>query len=423
MSSHNNKDERLEQAELTQINVGDLKIGMYVSELDRPWLETSFVFQGFELKTAADIKAVQKFCDYVYIDVSKQKNKIILENKPSLNLAGGQFSRRNAPEQKSDFSREFPNAQSAYNKVGELVKDFMEEVTLGHPVNVELAKEAVAECAESVLQAPDALMWLTQLKRKDVYTSQHCLNVCIYAIVIGRELNLPRRELELLGLCGLMHDMGKMKIPADILNKPDSLEPKELVIMKSHAIEGMKWLVANNGFPGSVVAAALGHHERLDGQGYPRKLKEKNIPPFTRIVAVADTYDAITSDRVYKKGLTHTEAVNILMQSKANSLDGEVVDRFIQSLGIFPPGNLVEMNNGEVAVVVETNPLKRLRPKIALLLNKNKQPVKPRLIDLALANQDDAGQPYAIKAIVRPDSYGIDMVKLHRLGLLGLALS
>ena len=400
--------------ELTEVNVSELLIGMYVSKLDRPWLKTTFKFQGFELKTRADIEEVQKQCHFVYIDVKKTKRHVTIRPRATP-FSQHWLERRNPPKRKSNFSHEFVYAESVHKRTSNLVKSFMEDVHIGRAINVEIAKKAVSECVNSVMNSPDALMWLTQLKNKDEYTSQHSMNVCILSIALARQINLPEHEIQDIGLCGMMHDMGKMKIPMEILNKPGRFEPEEYDIMKTHPGLGMQILMSSNDIPGCVIDAAYGHHERLDGKGYPRGLLAESIHPYTRIVSIADTYDAIASDRIYKEGITHLETINILTRVSGEQLDSGLVIKFIESLGIYPPGNIVEMNSGEVAVVVETNYTKRLKPKITVLLDKDKKLIKPRLIDMAKMSEDAAGKSYTIKRMVRADKYGFDLNKLYEM--------
>lgn len=401
-----------ESIHLTQIDVKELQIGMYVSKLDRPWLETSFLFQGFELKTETDVKEVQKQCDFVYIDIEKQ-TKIIGHERRSLSWV----KTREPPKRTSNFKEEFSYAKSVFRETSGLVKGFMENVALGRAINVEIAKKAVAECVDSIIKSPDALMWLTQLKERDEYTSQHSMNVCILSIALARQIDLPIEEIEKIGLCGMMHDVGKMKIPLEILNKPGRFEPEELAIMQTHTTLGWKLLMSHSGMPGSAIDTAYNHHERLDGKGYPRGLKANHIPLYTRIVTIADMYDAITSDRVYQNGKTHLEAIKILTQASEDQLDSGLVVKFIESLGIYPPGNIVEMSNGEIAVVIEVNPVKKLKPKITMLLNESKERVNPRLVDLAKIDLDASGNSYQIKRMIRAEEYDIDIKLLYKMGV------
>lgn len=409
--SNNHVPPPLNAKNILKIDVKELKVGMYVSKLDRPWLESSFLFQGFELKKEADIKEVQKQCVFVYIDIDKQSKSI------KLDLTLGNWKDKNkTPKRTSSFKEEFSYAKSVFHETSDTVKGFMEDISLGRAINVEIAKKAVAECVQSIIKSPDALMWLTQLKNRDEYTAQHSMNVCILSIALGRQINLPEEYLEEVGLCGMMHDMGKMKIPLEILNKPGRFTDEEFAIMNSHTTLGWKMLMEQKGMPGSVIDTAYTHHERLDGKGYPRGLTGEKIPLLVRIVTIADMYDAIASDRVYKKGKTHLDAIKIMDQARGTQLDSKLVIKFIESLGIYPTGSIVEMTNGEVAVVIESHTTKKLKPKITMLLNEDKKRVKPRLVDLSKMDLDSSGNNYQIKRIIRSDEYDIDMALLYRMG-------
>jgi HD-GYP domain-containing protein (c-di-GMP phosphodiesterase class II) len=211
-----------------------------------------------------------------------------------------------------------------------------------------------------------------------------------------------------------MHDMGKMRIPLEILNKPGKFTPEELKIMQSHPELGRHLLMSSSGMYAGAIDVACSHHECLDGTGYPHKLNAEQTTPFTKMVTIVDMYDAITSDRVYQNGRTHLEAINVMTKLCGTQLDSGLTYKFIQCLGIYPPGSVVEMTNGEIAVVAEVNHKKKLKPKIILLLNENKQPRPERLIDLSKMNLDASGQMYGIRKIVRADEYGIDLNKYYQ---------
>jgi HD-GYP domain-containing protein (c-di-GMP phosphodiesterase class II) len=405
----------VDSIELTKIDVRELQVGMYVSELDRPWTETNFLFQGFELKNEADVQAVQEQCSYVFIDVKKQ-TKVL---QPKSSSRGILFSSdvtpvRKQSSEKKRLKEEIHQAGAVHREVSTVVKNFMQEVSLGRGIDVVLAKDVVAACVDSIVKAPDAAMWLTQLKRWDEYTSQHSMNVAIFAIALGRQFNLSVPELNNLGLCGMMHDMGKMKVPIDILNKPGRLTPEESTIMNSHATLGWQILLSSRNMYGGAIDVAYTHHEKMNGMGYPRGLTADRITPYARMVTIVDMYDAITSDRVYQKGRTHLEAISIMTQNGGTHLDADFTVKFIDCLGIYPPGNLIEMTNGEVAVVIETNPAHKLKPKVVFLLDEDKQPRINQFINLAETNLDRSGKPYRIKKIVRATDYNIDLNEFYR---------
>ncbi|MDD5033232.1 MAG: HD-GYP domain-containing protein [Methylococcaceae bacterium] len=405
----------MEEVITLKVAVDDLKIGMYVCELDRPWLDTPFLFQGFELKTEDDIKTVQQYCQYVYVDSSKY-----VENDSATSLKqpiSSPIWTANPPKLQRVFEREIEAAGVTHKQTSNLVKSFMEEVRFGHGIDSEQAKEAVAECVDSIIKNPNALLLMTQLKSKDTYTSEHSMNVCILSIALGRFLGFSVEALRNLGYCGLLHDMGKMKVPLEILNKPGSLNEEELKLMRAHTLYGRDILMsARGGFEGAVDVA-YSHHERIDGSGYPRALIGEQLSPFSKLVAIADTYDAITSDRVYKKGETHMQAIKIMNEGGGNLFDAELTIHFIECLGIYPPGSVVEMSNGEVGVVIGMNPKARIRPRVLLLLDENKTPRKERIVDLSKLEPDACGNPYRISAMLRHDAYGIDLRRLHEQGI------
>ncbi|MCK9605075.1 MAG: HD-GYP domain-containing protein [Methylomonas sp.] len=408
----------IDSVEEVQIGVKDLKIGMFVSRLDRPWLETNFRFQGFELKNQADIDAVQKQCDFVFIDTTKQV-KVPQYVARSTSYTPDFLEKVQPPAKRTSFKHEIGKAEVIYQKASGLVKNFMEEVKFGRPINALAAKKAVAYCVDSVLNAPDALMLMTQLKNRDEYTAQHSMNVCIFSIALGRQVNLPVEELNHVGLCGMMHDMGKMRVPLEILNKPGRLSPEELAVMQSHAVMGWKILLTTSGMYSGAVDVAFTHHERLDGEGYPRQLKAEQITPYTRMVAIADMYDAVSSDRIYKKGRSHLDAIKILTESSSNGhLDPGLAMKFIECLGIYPAGSLVELNSGEIAMVIEVNPKAKLKPKILMLRDTQKMPCQEFVVDLALSSATFDGQPLKISTVLRADECGIDLLKYYQSGLL-----
>jgi HD-GYP domain-containing protein (c-di-GMP phosphodiesterase class II) len=222
-----------------------------------------------------------------------------------------------------------------------------------------------------------------------------------------------------LGLCGMMHDMGKMLVPLDILNKPGKLETEEMQIMQSHTTLGYELLKSSHDMYPGAIDVAWTHHERLDGNGYPRQILHSAISHFAKIVTTVDMYDAITSDRVYQKGRTHLEATNILTNMSGSHLDPLLVIKFIECLGVYPPGCVVEMTNGSIAIVVEVNEKIKLRPKIIILLDEDKNRVSEEVvIDLSKMVTDRTGDFYTIKGIVKAEDWNIDSSKYYQEGVL-----
>ncbi|MCK9608266.1 MAG: HD-GYP domain-containing protein [Methylomonas sp.] len=399
--------------------VNQLAIGMYVIELDRPWLDSPFLFQGFEIKNENEIMQLKDCCNFVYIDTTRDRKRRphkLDKTEPPIIDTNIDFGP--PPPKLSRFDKEIDNAEIVHKRVDELVSDIMEHIARGEGVDTKTAKAAVAECVNSILHSPDAFLWLNQLKNKDEYTAQHSLNVCVLSIVLGRHINFSIENLNNVGLCGMMHDMGKMLVPLHILNKPGKLEPDEMVIMRSHASLGYELLKSSQDMYRGAIDSAHSHHETLDGKGYPNKLNHKQLPLFTRVVTIADMYDAITSDRVYQKGRTHLEATAIMSDLCGTQLDGNLVVKFIEALGVYPPGCVVAMTNGSIAIVVEVNELVRLRPKIIILLDQGLQPVPEKIINLADMELDEQGNLLTIRGIIKAQDYHIDIAKYYQQGVL-----
>lgn len=399
-----------------KITVDKLELGMYVTELDRPWLESPFLFQGFFLTTQKHIDAVEDVCEYVFIDTTRhiEADGEFLKEEERKNIVYPPPPKKEVP-----FGAEIKNADNIYQKTSKLLKRFMNNLAINKHLDIDEAKEAVDQVVKSVIKTPDALMWLTQLKKRDEYTSQHSMNVCVLSVALGRYIGLNETELKDLGLCGMLHDMGKMLIPSKILNKPGKLVGKEVKIMKYHTTLGLKILKKSKGrVPLSVINVAYSHHERVDGKGYPRGVGQEQLTRATRIVSICDMYDALTSDRVYRKGRSHLEAIDILTKMSGKHLDYALVLKFIECLSVYPPGSIVELTNDEVGIVVEVNQEEKLRPQIITLLGKDKKPKKEKLINLAKRETDFEGDVYTIRRTVHAGDYGIDIMKFYNSGVI-----
>jgi len=207
----------------------------------------------------------------------------------------------------------------------------------------------------------------------------------------------------------MMQGMGKMRVPLEILNKPAKLDPKELIIMQHHTVYGRKLLMSSKDMYSGAIDVASSHHERLDSSDYPdHHLTDVQITLYSRIVAIVDTYDAISSDRVYQKGRSHLETINIMTKMCGTQLDSRLTYKFIECIGIHPLGSVVELNSGKVAVVLEVNPLHKLKPKIVLILDENKCQQPLQLVDLFLMDGIEVGIR-TIKSIIRAEQYHINL--------------
>jgi HD-GYP domain-containing protein (c-di-GMP phosphodiesterase class II) len=390
--------------ERVRVQARDLRLGMFVCELDRPWLETPFLMQGFELNTPADIEAVQEHCEYVYVDMLRTSLAQNRSRVPTWNSF-------RSPQKTTSFDKEIQAAETATKQTSNLVRTVLDDIRFGGGgVDVQMSKEAVSGCVASILRNPDAMVFMTQMQEKSEWVGQHAVNACVYAIIMGRLIGLNAKQLEDLGTCGLLHDIGLVSIPDEILNKPGRLTEEEHAIVRQHTRLGRDILMSGRKVYSGTVDVAFGHHEHLDGSGYPRGLQGSALNLNCRIVSVVEKYDSIVSARPYRPAYTHLDALNRLSKMvKENHLDKEVVDYFVSYLGIYPPGSIVELSNGEKAIVLETNPGQRMRPKILVVRDRDNNPIAARFVDMASTQADEQNQPYKIKAVHRPGAFGINL--------------
>lgn len=411
--------------------VNDLESGMYVAELDRPWKGTSFVFQGFMLTSRDQLDELKKLCSYVFVETNPDApnqeppenysaNDDVLppQTKPGLAkishyaperiLAKENIETRWRPD-KTTLEQELETAKSIEASTREILYTTLEDARLGRSIQVAGVKEVVATMVESVIRNPDAMIVLSQLKNVDEYTALHSLRVCILALTFGRHLDLNRVELNLLGVGALLHDVGKMKVPFEILNKPGKLTDEEFEVMKSHVPEGVKILGSSTGIAAQSIKVAAQHHERYGGKGYVSGLSGDEIGVFGMLSAIVDCYDAITSDRVYHRGMSPYEALTKIYEWRSSDFHPGLIEQFIQCMGIYPIGSIVELTNGSVGVVATVNRDRRLKPKIVLVLNPDKlEYKKKKIIDLAeMEKQYGAGAP-DIARVLKTGDYGID---------------
>jgi putative nucleotidyltransferase with HDIG domain len=385
-----------------KLSTDSLEIGMYVSRLDRPWTEVPILLQGLTIKDSDDIDLLRAHCLYVFIEI---------EEAFWLESGKGTLAKKVYPglREQEDIRKVLPKAKFTFAQTKLHVEDVLKNISNGEQIDLEASRRAIQECVKSIEKNANALLWLTQIKQQDEYTSEHCLRVGILAIAFGQFLGLTSAELELLGLCGMLHDVGKVKVPDDILNKPGRLSRIEFDIMKEHTTLGKNILSEQKGVHKLIIETAHYHHERIDGKGYPESLNASYIHKFIRMISIIDAYDAITSARPYKDGSPAFDALKILFSERDMHFDKELTEAFIRMVGIYPPGTLVEMINGEIGIVVSANPNARLRPKVELIMTRDHNLRPLYVIDLANNILDEEGIIYAIKNGINNGSYGINI--------------
>lgn len=233
---------------------------------------------------------------------------------------------------------------------------------------------AIDLIVDQILEHEHTMLNLVDLKIFDNYTFHHCVNVAVISITIGAALGMPKEKLYKLGLSGILHDIGKTFVPEEILNKKGKLNDEEWEIMKEHPYLGFKHIKENYpSLPATSLAGILSHHEKWNGTGYPYGKKEDEIFEFGRIIAIADVYDALTSDRPYRDGLLPHTAVEYIMGMAEDSFDLNIVKQFLKSIAPYPLGTILELSNGQKGIVIKNTPNFGLRPTLSIIKDKNDQ--------------------------------------------------
>ena len=520
-----------------EITAERLELGMYVTELDRPWAGTPFLLQGFLLDDQTDLDKIRSICRFVYIDrtrsigdqfaaPTKQNVAITREGavfrikNPNNNPSGVKTKSATAQKisEKSSFidilrelkgykapqntetnsqsgtvynmrhgantatQEAFPYTVQVSSEQKPATKQIAEDVAGGiggffsglfksnklkttidkttqknpagsrddsyrvviyeedPPVENEIAliypvyeqsqiatreifdaianeqnldltavSEILDNMVDSIGRTPDALLWLAKLKQTDDYSYHHALNVSITLMSFANFLALSRQQIKEIGLAGLLQDIGKVKLSADVLLKEGKLTREEFEYAKKHVDESLKILEKTPDIPLAVIFLVAQHHERIDGSGYPNKLQESQISLPSQIAGLIDTYCAITSHKAYAKGVFHQEALDKIHLLSGKQFSSGLVDQLVQFMGMYPVSSLVELNTGEVGVVIQQNQVRRLLPRLMLLLdNKKVRYTSPIILNLLNSPSTPSGDAYKIVKSLAPDSYGLN---------------
>jgi HD-GYP domain-containing protein (c-di-GMP phosphodiesterase class II) len=415
-----------------KIYADDLDIGMYVSGLDRPWLGTPFLTQGFCIEDQAEIDRLQEYCEYVLVDSHRSRQPGgLLQRKMRTDrhrptAADKADGRRRVPVERifegrtikpyqdhSVWEEEHPRAKAALSILTADLNGIFEQVSDGGKINVIKLKKSVEPIVDSISRNPDAALWVARLKRHDSYTYQHSLGSAIWSVSLGRQLGLPKHDLRSLAMGCMLMDVGKLRVDPALLQAERELTLEEAAQMAGHVDYGLEIIKDSGVINQDVIDMVAHHHERFDGSGYPNGLTQDRIPAFARIAAIVDTYDAITSKRSYAQPISPSDAIRMLYKSRDAEFQAELVEAFIQAIGIYPAGTLVELSSGEVGVVVAEYRSRRLRPKVMLLLDASKAPLPTsRIVDLQQTAPDESAASLSISKSLEPDAYGIDLTRI-----------
>ncbi|MFQ2173074.1 HD-GYP domain-containing protein [Aeromonas rivipollensis] len=292
-----------------------------------------------------------------------------------------------------------------YQEARELQGKFIRHLKAGEPIDITPLAAVAEEMVDTMFTHGDAMLCLARIRAKDAYLMEHSMNVAILLANFGRYLGLERNVLKELTLGGLLHDVGKIMTPDEVLNKPGKLTDEEFGVMRQHVVHSYDILSNTAGITPTMLEVAANHHERLDGTGYPQRLKGEQLSLYTRMSGIVDVYDAVTADRVYKQGMQPTQAFRVLLKGIDQHFDAELVTKFIKCMGVYPVGTLVQLSNQRLAVVMQRNEQQPLKPLVKVIYHATQRHyLEVQWLDLAR----NGGQE-SIESTVDPKEFGINL--------------
>jgi len=395
-----------------KIDVRNLRMGMFVAELDKPWIETPFLFQGFVLDSKRDMARLMLLCEHVYIDTDKGddyvetrvQRRVIPATERKTTIQNRQHYYNTPVEDELKVSRDI------YSKAKTHLIALFRDIRLGKSVDAVSSKLVVSKMADSIIRNPDALMLLSHLRDKAEQSATHGLNVCILALTFGRHLGFSSQQLREIGIGALLHDIGEIKLPDELLSNRRNLTTEQQALLQTHTQLGYDILSKNPDIPKSAAEIALSHHERKDGSGYPRRLEGDEISYYSKIVGIVNVYDTVTSNYDDRGSVIATDVLKNMYHWRDTLFDADLIEQFIQCIGIYPIGSVIELSTGEVGIVISVPPQHHLSPKIMIVRDSNKNPYyPPRVINMYDLRDSEEADDIEIIRVLPPDAFGIDL--------------
>jgi len=414
---------------LIKVNAIDLQVGMYVSELDRPWVDTPFPLQGFHIKSESDARKVQNFCKYVIIDVQKgrapeevihaatnkakpaspQPTAAVKHKSPPVKLKSVKYTNHHPLEQ------ELSKGEVIYQEIESAFEKSLSALKKNEHFDAAPSKQAVKQITESVIRNPDALVWLSKMKARHDASYSHAIRAAVLAASFGVHLGMKQEDIETLTLAVLLCDIGVAKLPDDVLILAKRIELEDIPEYKMHIALSIEILEQAKNLPLEIIPIVESHHERLDGSGYPFALAGKQIPILGQIAGLVDEFDRITSVRSQESQMTPSDGASRIYKMRNGAFNEQLVEEFIKAIGIYPAGTLVELNSQEIGIVIAQNPERKLLPKVMILRDKDGKVVhKKTIVDLYQRSQTPSGAQASIRKSLVDAGMEIDFDDIAR---------
>ncbi len=395
----------------TKISSDKLVAGMFVAELDRAWIGTPFLFQGFLIENDEHLMQVRQYCNHVLVDTelstpaAQEAMSKLGSNKDAASQNHIHIFEDASPESAEDLKlqasfvpdnikltpfhnisqidAELAPANSAYTRTAEVLENLFKDLASNNVLDLQEVESVVSDMVESMVRNPDALMLISRLLHEDKTVYGHGINVAIYLVALGRHLSLPKDMLERLGTLGLLLDIGKTRLSHELLHKEGRLTSEEFETIKDHVPICLGILKNLPNVHPEVLEGVAQHHERENGSGYPAGLSKGNISLFGRMAAIADSFSAMTNPRPYAKVVPAYEALQVMTNFGRDLYHPPIVEQFIRAIGIFPVGSMVELTTGEVGIVLSHSKVRRLKPRLLIISHADKTPAQsPSTLDL-----------------------------------------
>lgn len=387
--SHSEKRRFYVERTTREVLVEELELGMYVCSLDRPWLGTSYPLQGFRIESESDIKDLQRLCKTVQIDelatrqaanvchatpanteTRKQTDTVSFLNEPP------------APKPTRKRVASFKAARQVWDSAKDTATDLSRRVSQGERIDRRELERSAKQLTQAVIQRPSSMMWLSKIKAHDQYTAEHSVSVGILSALFGRQVRASESDIEMLSMAGMLHDVGKLRLPKTLLHKADTLSEAEKKLVLAHPKIGYQLLAEDPGVPQAVADAALSHHERYDGSGYPYGKKGEEISKIARTIAITDAYDAMTSERPYATAKTHIIALREMHQLSGLQFDPTLLNHFIGFMGLFPAGTVVRLSDNSEGIVLHARKQQPKQPIVMRVRDGDGLPTDAERVDL-----------------------------------------
>lgn len=363
---------------LKKIKVNDIRLGMYIQEVCGSWMDHPFWKNSFKLTENKDLNTL-KNCGVIeiWIDTSigldVDTGVTALSQQEEELKVESELRKIEQTSQKTVALVSLPNelivAKKLHTKTKEAVVSIFSDIRMGNALKLDATVSLVNEINQSIARNSSALISLSRLKNADNYTYLHSVAVCVLMIALGRQLGLKDEALQQVGIAGLLHDIGKIFIPHEVLNKPGKLTDEEFNIVKTHPLKGWEILKDCSGVSELTLDVCRHHHERVDGKGYPDKLSGEALTLFARMGAVCDVYDAITSNRCYKTGWEPAESIRKMAEWKNGHFDEVIFHAFVKTVGIYPTGSLLKLKSGRLGVVTDQSKQSLTKPLVKVFFS------------------------------------------------------